>query len=258
MPRKAISKKLRFEVFKRDSFTCQYCGNKAPDVLLHIDHINPVSKGGDNDILNLLTSCVSCNLGKKARKLDDNAELDKQRRQLEDLQERRTQIEMMIQWRDGLKSIESDLVSIFEDYVYSEFGGSFSLSETGLRNAKSWLKKYSYSDLCEAVDICGSQYLKYVEGKPTKDSWEKAFTYIPKVAHNRKLQTENPELYEVNRIKSYIRRNHFINEGVATSLIISARHKGYEFSDIWSVATGAKNWTQFRNTLETWIYGEVQ
>ncbi|MCK4795228.1 MAG: HNH endonuclease [Desulfobacteraceae bacterium] len=48
--RKAISKKLRFEVFKRDSFTCQYCGRKSPDVLLEIDHIKPVSKEGKNDI----------------------------------------------------------------------------------------------------------------------------------------------------------------------------------------------------------------
>ena len=47
--RKPIGEKLRFEVFKRDQFKCQYCGVAAPDVVLHIDHINPVSKGGDNE-----------------------------------------------------------------------------------------------------------------------------------------------------------------------------------------------------------------
>jgi len=36
----AISKRDRFEVFKRDKFTCQYCGKAAPDVVLHIDHIH--------------------------------------------------------------------------------------------------------------------------------------------------------------------------------------------------------------------------
>ena len=40
--RKGISKKTRFDVFKRDSFTCQYCGKSAPDVVLQVDHINPV------------------------------------------------------------------------------------------------------------------------------------------------------------------------------------------------------------------------
>lgn len=46
--RKAISQTLRFEVFKRDLFTCQYCGKRAPDVVLEVDHIKPVSKGGSN------------------------------------------------------------------------------------------------------------------------------------------------------------------------------------------------------------------
>lgn len=62
--RQKIGKQLRFEVFKRDGFTCQYCGAKAPDVVLNVDHVNPVAAGGTNDITNLVTSCVSCNLGK--------------------------------------------------------------------------------------------------------------------------------------------------------------------------------------------------
>lgn len=48
--RKSISKKLRFEVFKRDSFICQYCGWKVQDVVLYIDHITPVSKDGQNKL----------------------------------------------------------------------------------------------------------------------------------------------------------------------------------------------------------------
>lgn len=64
--RKSISKKTRFEVFKRDQFTCQYCGNTPPAVVLEADHINAVANGGDNDIDNLITSCFDCNRGKGA------------------------------------------------------------------------------------------------------------------------------------------------------------------------------------------------
>jgi len=56
--------KLRFEIFRRDAFTCQYCGRKAPDVILHIDHIYPKSKGGLNNAGNYNTACIECNLGK--------------------------------------------------------------------------------------------------------------------------------------------------------------------------------------------------
>lgn len=69
--RKTIGKKLRFDVFKRDSFTCQYCGAHPPKVVLHVDHIDPVANGGSNNIDNLITSCECCNLGKGPRLLSD-------------------------------------------------------------------------------------------------------------------------------------------------------------------------------------------
>lgn len=62
--RQSIGKRVRFEVFKRDAFACQYCGAHPPDVLLEIDHIIPVSEGGTNDDGNLVTSCFDCNRGK--------------------------------------------------------------------------------------------------------------------------------------------------------------------------------------------------
>ena len=59
-----ISKARRFSVLSRDKFTCQCCGRSAPAVVLEIDHIDPVSRGGKNDISNLVTLCTECNLGK--------------------------------------------------------------------------------------------------------------------------------------------------------------------------------------------------
>lgn len=68
--RKSLSKKIRFEIFKRDKFTCQYCGKQPPDIVLVVDHINPVALGGNNDEMNLITSCESCNQGKGAKALE--------------------------------------------------------------------------------------------------------------------------------------------------------------------------------------------
>lgn len=75
-----ISKTLRFELFKRDSFTCQYCGRSAPEVVLEIDHIEPLSKGGTNSAFNLITSCYDCNRGKRDKKLSDNSTITKQKK----------------------------------------------------------------------------------------------------------------------------------------------------------------------------------
>ena len=61
---KPLTPKLRQRIFERDHYTCQYCGRSAPDVVLHIDHVIPVSKGGTNDEDNLVTACLQCNVRK--------------------------------------------------------------------------------------------------------------------------------------------------------------------------------------------------
>lgn len=108
--RKALSKKTRFEVFKRDGFKCQYCGAHPPGVLLHVDHIKAVAEGGENDIDNLVTSCEACNLGKGARSLCATpetlkdkasrvAEMEEQIKGYSDVMEaKRTRLEVEI-WR---------------------------------------------------------------------------------------------------------------------------------------------------------------
>jgi len=60
----AVSPRARFEIFKRDDFTCRYCGRKSPEVVLEVDHIIPRADGGSDDEMNLLTSCWQCNRGK--------------------------------------------------------------------------------------------------------------------------------------------------------------------------------------------------
>lgn len=62
----AISKRLRFEILRRDNHTCQYCGEKAPDVTLHVDHILPIALGGTDKPTNLTTACKDCNTGKSS------------------------------------------------------------------------------------------------------------------------------------------------------------------------------------------------
>jgi hypothetical protein len=69
MKREPVGKRLRFQIFDRDGFACQYCGKTPPDVKLEIDHIISVSTGGTNDPENLRTSCSACNAGKSNRQL---------------------------------------------------------------------------------------------------------------------------------------------------------------------------------------------
>lgn len=135
--RKPLSKKIRFEVFKRDRFTCQYCGRKAPDVVLNVDHINPVAKGGTNELFNLITSCFECNNGKRDIPLDKLEELDKQRESLEMLEERRQQIDMMLKWKKELSNVNDYEVDKIADYINDEF--EVSITESGRKNLQKYI-----------------------------------------------------------------------------------------------------------------------
>lgn len=60
----AVSKRLRYEILRRDNFACRYCGAAAPDVKLNADHVIPQCLGGSDKPDNLVTSCADCNAGK--------------------------------------------------------------------------------------------------------------------------------------------------------------------------------------------------
>lgn len=67
----AVSKRLRFEVLKRDNHTCAYCGRSAPEVVLQVDHIVPTVLGGSDKPSNLTTACRDCNSGKSSSQAED-------------------------------------------------------------------------------------------------------------------------------------------------------------------------------------------
>ncbi len=63
--RSMMTNSLRYDIMKRDNFTCVLCGRSAMDgVKLHIDHIKPIAKDGKTEPANLRTLCDICNSGK--------------------------------------------------------------------------------------------------------------------------------------------------------------------------------------------------
>lgn len=58
-------RELREEVFCRDDYTCQYCGDTAGP--LECDHVVPLIRCGSNAIENLTTACRTCNRAKHTK-----------------------------------------------------------------------------------------------------------------------------------------------------------------------------------------------
>jgi len=194
--RTSISKKLRFEVFKRDCFKCQYCGKESPNVILEVDHIHPVSKGGKNDILNLITSCFDCNRGKGKRLLKDNDTLIKQKEQLNQLQKKREQIEMMVQWKNELNDVENYFANNISKRFFEQTNIQF--SNKAFSTIKKAIDKTSYeivfdvfnyviSELNNTDIIDGDIIAKKILNKATFNKFLLENPYMKDVFYLRKI-----------------------------------------------------------------------
>lgn len=65
----AISKRTRFEVLRRDNYTCRYC--RSEENALTVDHVTPVALGGTDAPDNLVAACRDCNAGKASGTPDE-------------------------------------------------------------------------------------------------------------------------------------------------------------------------------------------
>lgn len=129
MKRKSIGKRLRFSIFERDGFQCQYCG-KTPehDVVLHVDHIVSVKDGGTNEKENLVTSCRDCNLGKSSKSITKRKQTEEDIKQsLAELEDRLEQLQRLTKYRQKIQqqkikisSLERQQISEVSDREYTE------------------------------------------------------------------------------------------------------------------------------------------
>lgn len=257
--RKSISKSLRFEVFKRDRFTCQYCGRKSPDVILQIDHIHPVSKGGNNDILNLITSCEDCNSGKRDKQLTDTTIIDRKRTQLEELQERREQIEMMMEWQKGLVELDNYLVEQIAEF-WSELVKPYSLTEQGLKSLKKLLRQNNAEELMEAMRIAVQQYVKYDENDEiTEESISYAWSKIGGICKTKKMEHIKPYLKDLYYIRGILRKRlNYVNDHLVLKLLEEAYNYGADVEKLKDHACQVRTWTQWRQEIESFVKNEKE
>jgi len=151
MSRVALSKKTRFEVFKRDGFRCVYCGAAPSEtVLLEADHIHPVADGGTNDIDNLVTACDACNRGKGARLLTSIPQ------SLEDkameVAEREAQIRAYYEILEAKKQRKDDELWSIAD-IYMQRYCDDSILRSRLASIRTFLDRLDYYEVLEAMQI---------------------------------------------------------------------------------------------------------
>lgn len=182
-----IGKSLRFQIFARDGFVCQYCGQRPPDVVLELDHIHPRSKGGDDDPINLVTSCWDCNRGKR-----DKILADVPRRPDADIRFLEAQQEIAEADRYILAKNERDaafnrLCALFED-IWAE-----KLDEPSIPSRNTlgmWLRRYGPEELETAIEIVSPKFTALGFHRRTNQQVHK---YISGILRKRAGEKEDAE-----------------------------------------------------------------
>lgn len=120
----AVSKRTRFEILKRHGFRCFYCGasplQNALTVKLHADHVEPRSKGGEDDPANLVAACGDCNLGKSNIPLDERR--FKSSFSSEEEREQADQIREYLAAQRAISEAKRDAAAIILEHWESEMG----------------------------------------------------------------------------------------------------------------------------------------
>jgi 5-methylcytosine-specific restriction endonuclease McrA len=149
--RTPISKKIRFEIFKRDGFRCVYCGAVPSEtVLLECDHIKPVGEGGSNEADNLVTACGACNSGKGATPLSSVPQsLEEKAAQVA---EREAQIRAYHEIFEAKKARKDEELRKITDVFTKRFGDE-EIHHNQVASIRNFLRRLDYFEVLEAMEI---------------------------------------------------------------------------------------------------------
>lgn len=153
----AVGKRTRFEIFKRDSFTCMYCGRTPPVVTLEVDHIYPSSKGGTDEYDNLLTACFECNRGKRDGTLEyiPIAGVSVQEK-LQAQQERAEQLREFNDFQLSLRKEYERMAIVVSDrwlILVGDDPDKFTLPESRMASLRMFVERLPIVEILDAVDI---------------------------------------------------------------------------------------------------------
>lgn len=185
-----IGKSLRFEIFARDGFICQYCGQRPPDVVLELDHIHPRSRGGDDDPINLLTSCFDCNRGKRAKVLAEiprrpDADLALLKAQQE-IGEAKRYLAVKRKRDKAHATLCEAMGDVWKRYLTDEFTPNH-------RVFTPWINRYGAEEVERSIIVAVCAYQSGRFGSIQQSAARKLIPYVGGILRNRDERRTNGE-----------------------------------------------------------------
>lgn len=197
----------------------------------------------------MVTACKKCNNGKSAIELSDNSEIAKQRAALEELNERRAQLEMMFEWRESIDSLDSDILKRLISSVCDKY--MCGLTDHGISNLRRSLKTYGLQDTLTAVDICAERYLlpDVETGRFTNASTEMALNKVGATARFLRTEREDPTLAKLLYVRGIIKNRCKYFPKDVTKRLQDWFSRGVTIEELTDFAKAASSWDGFSEDI---------
>jgi len=242
-------KRIKFEVFEKDSFRCQFCGSRAPNVTLKLLRIQETN---DKDTwLNtafLSTSCTNCE-NKKAGIINDGFI------SIEELEERLQQLKMLINWRKGMFKIRKQQLENLITYWQNKIPG-YEINSDQKKHLLSYMTKYSGDEIRNAMNVACDKFVNFNPDKSyDHSSVSDAFYKVQEICLQKTEIANSNETEGLNQIHVHLKQNidGFFDAQRAAQWLTYARSWEVSIEDLIRMAQSVATWTEFAVNIDEMV-----
>ncbi|MEJ2545405.1 MAG: hypothetical protein P8Y99_15155 [Calditrichaceae bacterium] len=246
-------KRIKFEIFEKDSFRCQFCGAGAPIAALRLRRIQEAEK--QDEWLNtafLSTSCTTCEkkrAGVNAKDLADGFI------SIDELEERLQQLKMLINWRKGMLRIRKQQLENLVTYWEKKVPG-FQISNEQKKHLLSYMTKYAGEEIRDAMNMAADKFINYnADGSFDTDSINQAFSKIQEICLQKTKIAANNETDGLHNIHQQLKNNinGFFDPHRAAQWLTYARSWEVKIEELAEMAQKVNNWTEFAVNIDKMV-----
>ena len=246
-------KRIKFEVFEKDSFKCQYCGSVAPIVTLQLRRIQEIQQSEKwLDTAFLSTSCAACE--KKQAGEAENAKRS-EFISIDELEERLQQLKMLINWRKGMLKIRKQQLANLVQYWENKVPKS-PVDNIQRREILRYINKFSGDEIRAAMDMAADKFLKTeADGSLNQESISNALHKIPEICAQKTQIANNHETDGLFQINELLKTNitGFFDSRRAFQWLNYARSWEISLDDLTTMASAVTSWTQFSLNIDKMV-----
>jgi TolA-binding protein len=246
-------KRIKYEVFEKDAFKCQFCGTGAPNVTLQLVRIQDAQP--DEEWLDTAFLSTSCKVCEKKKSGTDEKSLNNPYMSIDELEERLQQLKMLINWRKGMLNIRKQQLNNLIIYWENKISG-FETNNDQKKYLAAHISKYSGDEIRSAMDMAVDKFIKYDEdGKLDQSSILTAFSKIPEICQTKTEIVTAHESDGLQRIHDQLSSNiaGFFDTRRTQQWLNYARSWEVQIDDLYKMASSVKSWTEFSVNIDKMV-----